>query len=45
MKVAIFIFIVLNTLYLLRELATEKSLDLVYLGNIIVFISLLIKGV
>lgn len=45
MKVAIFIFIVLNTLYLLRTLLNEKALDLVYLGNIIVFITLLIKGV
>ena len=41
MKVAIFIYIILNALYLLNE----KSLDLVYLGNIILFITLLIKGV
>ena len=45
MKVAIFIFIILNVLYLLRNLFDEKSLDLVYLGNIILFITLLIKGV
>ena len=45
MKVAIFIFIILNVLYLLRNLSNEKTLDLVYLGNIILFITLLIKGV
>lgn len=45
MKVAIFIFIILNTLYLLRDLSNEKTFDLVYFGNIILFITLLIKGV
>ena len=44
MKIVLFIYIILNVLYLLKELL-EKRLDFVYLGNIILFIILLIKGV